>query len=192
MPQFYNLEKDMLRTLPQTRDWSPAYRIATIGAFVLISVVAARVSIPLDPVPFTLQPLAVLLAGMILGSRDGALSQLAYIALIAIGLPVDANARGSAAFAGPTVGYLFGFVAAAFVAGWLIERGANRVWQRWLAGVAGIATLYLCGIPGLMLNRGLDLSTAWLAGGAPFLLLDTTKAILAAAVTEGGRRLLNR
>lgn len=182
----------MLRTLPQTRDWSPAYRIATIGAFTLISIVAARVSIPLEPVPFTLQPLAVLLAGMILGSRDGALSQLAYIALIAIGLPVDANARGSAAFAGPTAGYLIGFVAAAFVSGWLVERGANRVWQRWLAGVAGIAVIYAIGVPWLAANLKLDLPAAWLAGGAPFLLLDTTKAIIAAAVTEGGRRLLNR
>lgn len=186
----------MLRTHPQTRDAN--LRLLGIGVFTLISIVSARISIPMDPVPFTLQPLAVLLAGMVLGARDGALSQLAYITLIAVGLPVDANMRGQAALISPegglgsTSGFLIGFIAAAFVAGWLVERGANRLWQRLLAGVAGILVLYLIGIPALMLSRGLDLGTAIAAGAAPFIIPDLVKAGIAAALTEGGRALLMR
>lgn len=180
----------MLRTLPQTREANLLWRLVGVGVFTLITVVSARITIPMDPVPFTLQPLAVLLAGMVLGARDGALSQLAYVALIAAGLPVDANMRGQAALFGPTGGYLIGFIAAAFVAGWLVEHGAKRLWQRLVAGVAGILVIYLFGVPVLMLSRGLDLGTAIASGAAPFFIPDLAKAAIAAALTEGGRALL--
>jgi len=181
----------MLHTLPQIRERGLPARVISIAVLTLITVVSARLSIPLDPVPFTLQPLAVLLAGLLLGSRDGAISQLAYVALIAANLPVDANLRGQAALFGPTGGYLIGFVAAAFVTGWLAERSA-ALWRRWLAGVAGIAVIYACGLVVLMLTRQLDFATAWAAGAAPFLLPDLAKALIAAAMTEGGRALLKR
>ncbi|MBK8022527.1 MAG: biotin transporter BioY [Chloroflexi bacterium] len=182
----------MLRSLPRTRDWSPAYRLASIAAFTLSTILAARISIPLEPVPFTLQPLAVLLAGLILGSRDGMLSQLAYVALIALGLPVDARGLGAAAFAGTTGGYLIGFVVGAFVAGWLAERGATRVWSRWLAGVAGVLAIYLCGVPWLKAVTGLSWDAAIAAGAGAFLLFDVAKAVIAAALAEGGRRWMER
>ncbi len=180
----------MFRTLPQTRTWTPAYRVASIGVFTLITVIAAQVSIPLQPVPFTLQPFAVLLAGMILGWRDGALSQLAYVSLIALGFPFAANGMGTAALLGPTGGYFLGFIAAAGVVGWLVERGAKRVWQRWLAGVVGVLVIYLFGVPVLAMRLNMDLGAAWAAGAAPFLLFDLSKAVIASALTEGGRRVL--
>jgi biotin transport system substrate-specific component len=127
---------------------------------------------------------------MVLGARDGALSQLAYIALIAAGLPVDANMRGQVALFGPTGGYLLGFVAAAFTAGWLVERGANRLWQRLLAGIAGILVIYLFGLPVLMLSTGLGFGPALNAGVAPFIVPDFAKALIAAGLTEGSRALL--
>ncbi|MEP7293323.1 MAG: biotin transporter BioY [Chloroflexota bacterium] len=182
----------MLRTLPQTRDANLTYRLASIGVLTLLTVLAARVSIPMQPVPFTLQPLAVLLAGLILGKRDGALSQLAYLALIALNLPVDANMLGSAALLGPTSGYLLGFVGAAFVAGLLVEQGAGRLWQRLAAGVAGIAVIYLGGIVILKLNTGMTWDAAWTAGVAPFIIPDLAKALIAAGLAEAGRRLLLR
>ncbi|MBL8133055.1 MAG: biotin transporter BioY [Anaerolineae bacterium] len=182
----------MFRSLPQTRDWTPAYRLASVAAFTLITILAARVSIPLEPVPFTLQPLAVLLAGMILGARDGMLSQLAYVALIALNAPVDARGQGAAALAGTTGGYLIGFAAAAFVAGWLVERGGRRVWTRWLAGAAGVLVIYLCGVPWLKAVTGMTWEAALAAGAGTFLLFDLAKAVIAAALTEGGRRLLSR
>lgn len=181
----------MLHTLPQIRERGIPARVVSIGVLTLVTIVSARLSMPLDPVPFTLQPLAVLLAGLLLGSRDGAISQLAYVALIAANLPVDANLRGQAALFGPTGGYLIGFVAAAFVTGWIAERSA-ALWLRWLAGVAGIAVMYACGLVVLMLTRQLDFVTAWAAGAAPFLLPDLAKALIAAALTEGGRAILKR
>jgi biotin transport system substrate-specific component len=182
----------MLRTLPQTRDSKLTYRLAGITVFTLISILSARVTIEIGVVPFTLQPLAVLLAGMVLGGRDGFLSQAAYVALIAAGLPLDARGLGTAALFGPTGGYLIGFVVAAGVAGLLVERGAARVWQRWLAGIAGVAVIYLFGIVVLKLNTGLDWTKAWEAGVAPFIIPDLAKALIAAALTEGGRKLLLR
>ncbi len=182
----------MLRTLPQAQDQRLVIRIAGIGIMLLVTVISARISIPIDPVPFTLQPLAMLLAGMILGSRDGMLSQLAYVTLIAVGLPVDANMRGQAALFGPTGGYLIGFVAAAFVSGWLVEKAGSRLLQRWLAGVVGILVLYALGLAVLMWVTRLDFASAWVAGAAPFFFADLIKAFIAAGVTEGGRALLLR
>lgn len=182
----------MLRTLPNTRDTRMVWRLAGISVFTLVTIVAARFSIPLLPVPFTLQPLAVLLAGMVLGARDGALSQLAYLALIAAGLPLDANMLGQTALFGPTGGYLLGFVAGAFTAGWLVEHGASRLWQRLVAGVAGILVIYLCGLPVLMLASGLGFDRALSVGVAPFIVPDLAKALIAAALTEGSRTLLLR
>lgn len=182
----------MLRSLPQTRDQRLTIRIAEIAVFTTITILAARVTIPLQPVPFTLQPLAVLLSGMILGGRDGALSQLAYVALIAAGLPFDARGLGTAALFGPTGGYLIGFIVAAGVAGYLVERGAARIWQRWLAGIAGVAVIYLFGIAVLKLHTGMAWDAAWTAGVALFIVPDLAKALIAAALTEGGRRLLTR
>ncbi len=183
----------MLRTMPQTRTHGLTYRLAGIALFTVLTAVAARISIEWGgPVPFTLQPLAVLLAGLVLGARDGALSQLSYVLLIAAGAPVDARMIGTAALFGPTGGFLIGFIAAAFVAGFLMEHGANRVWQRWLAGVAGIAVLYLLGVLHLQAYLGLDFSAAWAAGAAPFLLPDLLKALIAAGVAEAGRAFVQR
>lgn len=182
----------MLRTLPQTRRPTLTVRLAAVAVFTLLTVLSARVTIEIGVVPFTLQVLVVLLSGLVLGGRDGALSQAAYVALIAAGLPLDARGLGTAALFGPTGGYLFGFIAAAAVAGLLVERSAARLWQRWLAGVVGIGVLYAVGVTQLKLFTGLDWTAAWTAGAAPFLLADLTKAMIAAALAEGGRRALAR
>src|SRR5512135_1582582 len=118
---------------------STLVRAATIALFVALTALTARVTIPLPftPVPITLQVMVVLLAGLTLGAKDGALSQIAYVASIAMGLPFDANGLGATAFASPTAGYLIGFIAGAFVAGYLAERGLNR--NRPLRLIAGLA-----------------------------------------------------
>lgn len=183
----------MLRSLPLTRDFRLAYRLVGIAAFTLFTVFAAQIEIYIGgPVPFTLQVLAVLLSGMVLGARDGAASQIAYLVLIRLNLPAAAGGAGAAALFGPTAGYLIGFVAAAYASGWLTERGNARMWQRWLAGVVGIFVIYVVGVPVLRLTLGVDWATAWAFGGAPFLALDLVKAVIAASLTEGGRALLLR
>ena len=97
-----------------------------VFSFSILTAISAQVSIPIKPVPFTLQTMIVLLAGAFLGSKNGAYSQVLYILLGIIGLPVFAHTAdgtmGIARLIGPTGGYLLAFPLAAFVAGYLTER----------------------------------------------------------------------
>ena len=128
-------------------------------------------------VPFTMQVLVILLAGMVLGARDGAASQIAYLSLIAANLPVDTRMLGIAAFAGPTAGFLVGFPVMAFVAGWLTERGANNVLLRWVAGLVAIAVLYLFGSTWLMSATGMSVQAAWANAVAPFIIRTQSRRL---------------
>lgn len=97
-----------------------------IFSFSIITAVSAQISIPVKPVPFTLQTLMVGLAGAFLGARRGAYSQFLYLALGAAGLPVFAPTAdgfyGIASLFGPTGGYLLAFPLAAFLAGYIVEK----------------------------------------------------------------------
>lgn len=182
----------MLRTLNRTRDLSLMQRLTGIAVFALLTTLAARITIPVEPVPFTLQTLAVFLAGMVLGARDGAWSQVLYVMLIAVGLPLDARGVGSAVFAGPTWGYLVAFIPCAFVAGWLVERSGERVWQRVAAGLVGLVIVYLVGTTVLAYMTHRTLPEALTAGVVPFIAGDIAKAIIAGVLTEGLRTTLLR
>lgn len=174
--------------------WRSFLLTRAIGSlvFAAFTALAARVVIPLPftPVPITLQVMAVLLAGLVLGPRAGAASQLAYLAAIAAGLPLDARGLGPAALLGPTGGYLVGFVPAAFLAGWLAQRLSATRGSRFLAALTGVAVIYAAGVAWLALALG-DLDAAWRLGVAPFIGLDLGKALVAAVVAESGRRLFN-
>lgn len=178
----------MLRIFPRTHDVSLARRLLAVLAFTALTALSAQIEVRIGEfVPFTMQVFAVLLAGMMLGARDGALSQLVYLLLVRLNIPVAAGGAGAVALTGPTAGYLIGFIPAAFAVGWLVERGAKRAVQRWLAGLIGVAIIYACGVPLLASIAGLSLADAWSAGAAPFVGLDVAKAALAVLLTEGGR-----
>ena len=167
-------------------------RIASIGAFAALTALLARVTIPLPftPVPVTLQVLAVLLAGLVLGPRDGAISQLAYLAAVTAGLPLDAHMLGPSVWLTPDAGYLIGFVAGAFAAGWVSERARGHFpGAELLAGAAGIFAIYAMGATWLTIFflHG-NLAAGFAAGVAPFILIDTLKAALAAGLSESGRQ----
>lgn len=146
----------------------------------------ARIAIPLPftPVPITGQTLAVLLVGAALGSRRGALSMAAYVLEGALGLPVFAGgAAGLARVLGPTGGYLIGFIAAAFLTGWLAERGWDRQpFTAALAMLAGNIVIYLFGLPWLARFVGgfLGPKGALTLGLLPFIPGDLLKLALAA------------
>lgn len=183
----------MLRTLTTTRDFDLPRRLLVIAGFAALTAVGAQIEVRIGEfVPFTMQVFAALLAGMVLGGRDGALSQIAYLLLIRLNLPVAAGGMGAAALMGPTAGYIVGFIPAAFVVGWLVEHGAQRAVLRWLAGLAGVAIIYACGLPVLMSAAGLSFAEAWAAGVMPFIGFDLAKAALAVTLSEGGRALLAR
>lgn len=166
-------------------------RVLWIVGFAVLTAVAARVTIPVQPVPFTLQTLVVLLSGLVLGWRDGALSQVMYLSAIALGMPIDAAMIGTASLAGPTAGFLFGFVPAAAVAGAVAQMGGNALWMRWLAGIYGVFVLFAFGIAWLALFLRADASVAFNAV-AHFIGLDVVKALLAAGLAETARAFINR
>jgi biotin transport system substrate-specific component len=137
-------------------------------------------------VPITAQSLGIMLCGTILGRRDGALAVLLYLLLAAIGLPVLAGGRGGlGVFFGPTGGYLVGFVAAAFVTGWLVEKLPLDIgWSAFIGSIAGgVVALHVFGVVGmaLVLSKSVP-DAAWLA--VPFLVGDLIKAGLAATITR--------
>lgn len=138
------------------------------------------VQIPGTPVPITLQPLVVVLAGLWLGPVAGAASMALYLVVGATGLPVFSpfGAPGLARFAGPTGGYLIAYPFAAFVAGTLSRR-APSLFGRWLAALAGVAVLLLGGLAQLAIITG-SVSQALALGIHPFLPLDAVKALVAA------------
>ncbi len=144
-----------------------------------------------QPVPVTGQTFAVLLVGALLGPRRGALSVLAYIAEGLMGLPVFAQGKaGVAAMAGPTGGYLVGFVAAAYAVGMLARMGWDRrPITMALAMIVGDIILYCFGLAWLFCLAhmfGKPLSAGVLAVGLyPFLLGDLIKIALAVAILPG-------
>jgi biotin transport system substrate-specific component len=164
---------------PVRRGRAAAYDALLVAGFSLLIGLGAQVSFPLPftPVPVTLQTFAVLMAGCALGSRRGALAVLAYLEEGFAGLPVfSAGTAGIAHLFGPTGGYLVGFVAAAFVVGLGVERGAARRWPGRLAVlVAGSMTLYVPGVIWLGAFTGID--TAVTLGFMPFVVGDALKVV---------------
>lgn len=139
-------------------------------------------------VPVTLQTLGVMLTGLLLGARLGALAVLVYLAIGAAGLPVFAGgAAGLGVFTGPTGGYLIGFAVGAFVIGLIVRLrrpfhpGVGFV----AAVVGGIAVVYAIGVPVLAWRLDLDFGTAVRTGATIFLPGDLLKAVLATVIASG-------
>jgi len=175
--------------------------LMVLGGSAFIAI-AAQVSVPMLPVPMTLQTLAILMVGFAFGSRLGAATLVAYLTEGAMGLPVFANGMNGAAFAGPTAGFLVGFVGMAWLAGLAAERGIARGFVG--TGVSALVISALLYVPGLIwpvaLAGGLGIEAGWVAqsGGfywtwfvAPFLIGDAVKAVIAALVVTGAWKALS-
>jgi biotin transport system substrate-specific component len=168
-------------TLAVTRRPSRIVAIGILG-FAVALALASQVAIPLPgtPVPITLQPLVVVLAGMWLGPVAGAASMILYLAAGAVGLPVFSpyGVPGLARFFGPTGGYLVAYPLAAFVAG-AVSLRARSLPGRWVAALAGTTVLLLGGLTQLTILTG-SLGTALPLAVHPFVALDAVKALVAA------------
>lgn len=173
---------------------TPSRDIALIASFAaLIAVLGLPGAIALPgAVPITLQTMGVMLAGSALGARRGALAVLTFLALVAAGLPLLSGGRGGlAVFVGPSSGYLVGFVAGAFVIGWLVQRRlpSYPLWWGGLANVVGgIVVVYAFGIPGTALVLGTDGPVATAIAATVFLPGDLLKVVLATAVAAAVHR----
>ena len=157
--------------------------LAVLGSLLLW--VSAKVQIPFFPVPMTMQSFVVLGIGALFGWRLGGATVVLYLLEGAAGLPVFAGTPekgiGLAYMAGPTGGYLVGFVMAAMVVGWLAERGFDRnAFKMFAAMLLGAAVIYIPGLAWLSFLIGAEKAVQF--GFIPFVLADVTKAALGAAL----------
>lgn len=189
--------------------------------FAALTAVGALISIqsPFSPVPITLQTFFTLTAGVLLGSRYGALSQVVYVLLGVFGLPVFANmTSGFGVLVGPTGGYLFGFILGALVIGiiagleekfpyqsqppsfrwvqryrWILLSlewiGRNR-WML-LSLIVGTLVIYSAGVIQLSIVTGMTIVKALVLGVLPFLIGDSLKIVVAIRVVKNVRRYIN-
>jgi biotin transport system substrate-specific component len=195
----------LVATLAARTDSSPLIRVAAVVFVTTLTAAAAQISVPLPftQVPFTFQPMVVLLGGLALGSRLGLASQVIYLALGIAGLPVFAASAtlppGALRLLGPTGGYLMAYPIAAFIAGYLAERGFDR---RYLTSViamlAGLLVVYASGATWLALfaqperSAPMSLQVALAAGVYPFIAADLVKLVAAAGILPGFWFLLGR
>jgi biotin transport system substrate-specific component len=189
-----------------TRGVSDDARLAVrVGAVVLVAAAtaaAAQISVPLPftAVPFTLQPMVVLLGGAVLGARLGLAAQVLYLAAGIAGLPVFAASavlpQGALRLLGPTGGYLMSYPFAAFLAGYLAQRGFDRRYlTSVLAMAAGLAVVFACGVTWLALfarPAGAGFDAALRTGLYPFLPADVFKLFVAATIMPAVWKLTGR
>jgi biotin transport system substrate-specific component len=153
-----------------------------LGALIVALSAQVVVPVPLSPVPMTLQPLAVLAVGGLLGAAGGAGALVLYIALGVLGLPVfSGGGSGILRLIGPTGGYLLAFPVAAAVTGALVGRAPFSVFRVLLACAFGMVIIHLGGVAQLALLGG-DAALAFRVGFLPFLTGDLLKIGLAAAI----------
>jgi biotin transport system substrate-specific component len=179
-------------------------RFGSVLFLTALTAAAAQISIqlPFTPIPLTLQPMVVLVGSAALGARLGASSQILYLLLGIAGMPVFAASpilpQGVGRLLGPSGGYLLAYPLAAFVTGWMAERGFDRRYLTSVAAMlAGLLTIYAGGVAWLTFfgpeAQGLaGLSTALTAGLYPFVVADMLKIGAASLLLPGAWRLVDR
>lgn len=175
------------------RGRAAADMLLVVGASALIAI-AAQIAIPLPftPVPLTLQPLAVIFVGVALGATRGAAAAALYLLEGFSGMPVFAQGHGGAAWLlGPTAGYLYSYPFAAWVAGFISQRGWGSSIVRSVTGMLlALGVIYLGGWSWLAALT--DARTAFAAGVAPFVVADIVKVAIGAALLPKAQRLISR
>lgn len=193
-----------------TKHYSNTTLMILCGLFAAITAICSFITIPLGftPIPINLGTLAVFLTGGILGKKYGTISMVVYVFLGAAGVPVFAGFRGGiAVLAGPTGGYIIGYIAAVLIIGIFADMLAksstayspksihfNYIKQTVLYGLAmtaGLAICYAFGTAWFMVSTGTDLWAALISCVFPFLPGDAVKIIAAAVLVKKLRPLLN-
>lgn len=158
-----------------------------------LTAVGAYIYIPIGPVPIILSTLFVVLSGLLLGSRWGLTSMALYLLVGALGFPVFAGGKGGFAYLmGPTGGYLFGYLVASWVTGFISDRSKGRVILDIIGVVIGSLALYALGVPWLKLVTHMTWTKALMAGVLPFLIGDAIKACVIVILARSVRPILKR
>ncbi|MEN8143375.1 MAG: biotin transporter BioY [Gemmatimonadota bacterium] len=179
------------KVISGTSDSEVLRRIVAVFLFAVLTAIAARIAVPIAalPVPLTLQVVAVLLSGYLLGSRLGFSSQIVYLTLGAVGFPVFVAGGGAAYLLGPTGGYLAAFPVAAALAG----LGHRRHWRlpaRLAMLALAVALIHVMGIAWLQLVTGTTVSFA--SHVAPFVVGDFLKVAFVLLLGGGLRAPIQR
>ena len=172
---------------------SLAAQVAAVIFGTALMTASSYISVPMVPVPMTMQTLAATLIGALYGWRLGAITIAAWLMQGALGLPVFSNGTGGIArLAGPTAGYLFAFMIAAAATGWLAERGwtGDRVVRAFASMLAGNFLILSLGWAWLAVLMGGE--KAFWAGVAPFVLGAVVKSALGAAILKAMKAAVQR
>lgn len=165
--------------------------LTLISMFAALTAIGAQLSIPTQPVPFTLQILFCMYSGILLGSKRGAMSQILYVVLGLVGLPIFAGFKGGIQTAiSPTFGYLLGFIVCSYVVGRITEGfKETNLFKLSLATISGLFVVYLIGVPYLYLilnkvvNSPITFSQAIKAGFSVFVIQDLIKCAIVAVTS---------
>ncbi len=158
-----------------------------------LTAVGAYIYVPIGPVPIILSTLFVILSGLLLGSRWGLTSMALYLLVGAIGLPVFAGGKGGFAhFMGPTGGYLFGYLLASWITGFISERSRGGMILDILAVIIGSLALYALGVPWLKMVTQMSWTKALMVGVLPFVIGDAIKASVVVILARSVRPILKR
>jgi biotin transport system substrate-specific component len=178
---------------------STPIKVAAVALGVAITATAAQFSVPLPftSVPFTFTPMAVLLVGAVLGSRLGFLAQALYLLAGAAGLPAFSPSPslppGAMRLVGPTAGYLWAYPIAAFITGWLAERGWDRRYFTSLAAMTGgLLVIFAGGVSWLSVGFTHSLPAALSQGFFGFVGPDLVKLAIAAAILPQAWKFVGR
>jgi biotin transport system substrate-specific component len=168
-------------------------RMVLASLMAALTAVGAYIHVPIGPVPIVLSTLFVILSGLLLGSRWGSASMGLYLLVGAIGMPVFAGGKGGLAhFFGPTGGYLFGYVLASWITGFVSEQSRGLLLLDILAVLIGSFVIYGLGIPWLKLVTQMSWTKTLTVGLVPFLIGDAIKASVAIILARSVRPILKR
>ncbi len=176
--------------MQERKSTSKAYSMTSIALMAAVICVVGPFTLPIGPVPITLAPLAILLSVYILGTKKGTIALLIYLLIGAVGVPVFSGFTGGVGkLAGPTGGYLIGYIFFALIAGWFIHRFYDKVVIQFLGMVLALAVLYAFGTAWLAYSAGMTFGAALAVGVLPFIVFDLIKIVIAIVL---GRAVRNR
>lgn len=169
-------------SMPVSRDAHAVRQLALVLGGTAVLAASSYVSIPMQPVPVSLQTFAVLMVGALYGWRLGGLTVLAWLLEAAVGMPVLAGGKGGLAhFFGPTAGYLLAFPLGAVLMGWLAARGWDGAHPLRAFWAMLLCTTLILLLGGAWLGAMIGAAKGWQLGVAPFLVGDVVKSALGAA-----------
>ena len=179
--------------MQERKSTSKAYSMTSIALMAAVICVVGPFTLPIGPVPISLAPLAIFLSVYILGTKKGTLSLLIYLLIGAVGVPVFSGFTGGIGkLAGPTGGYLIGYIIMALIAGWFIHRFYDQVVIQFLGMVLGLAVLYAFGTAWLAISAHMTFAAALAVGVLPFIVFDLIKIVIAIALGRTIRKRLMR